>query len=163
MTNIELKAKLEKTLNKLKETYKTINYGGCGYLAKELGDILKTKGCEVKYVLLLRSEDHIAPANKRIKQNRIDGLNMLDWAHVMLNVEDKLIDVDGLCEAEYDKSKKVFIKKNTYTKYYGVELPEQTLSEWLMPEYDSHWNYAFDRKIVPKMRKVLQKNLLVSK
>jgi hypothetical protein len=161
MNKIEqIQDKLETTLKKLKRTYNTINCGGCGYFAKELGDILKNKGYEVKYVLLMRMESHIEPTNKAIKQNKIDKVNELSWCHVMLNVEDKLIDVDGLVRSEYDEAKKVYIKNNVYSKYYGVTLPEKTLSKWLMPKYDSHWNYMFDRSIVPKIRKELQKSLV---
>lgn len=153
MNNIEHKKKLEKTLTKLNKTYNTINCGGCGYFAKELGSVLKTKGYEVKYVLLLSDEDEVEYANKCIKKNEINILNGLSWAHVMVNVEDKLIDVEGLFDANFDKKNNVYKKD----RYIGITLPESLLHTWLTPKYDKNWNPYFDRGIVPKIKKELQK------
>ena len=158
--NILQKFRLQKTLKKLNTIYNTINYGGCGYFAKELGNVLKTKGYEVKYVLLLSNEDEVDYANKCINKNKINILNGLSWAHVMVNVEDKLIDVEGLFDVKYDEKKKVYLRTKGYSKYYGITLPETLLHTWLTPQYDKNWNPTFDRKIVPKMRKELQKSLV---
>lgn len=154
--NILQKIRLKKTLKKLNTTYNTINSGGCGYFAKELGDVLKTKGYKIKYVLLLSNEDDVDYANKSIKNNQIKILNGLSWAHVMVNIEDKLIDVEGVCEANYDKKNEIYTKD----RYVGITLPETLLHTWLTPKYDSNWNPRFDRDIVPKIRKELQKSLV---
>jgi hypothetical protein len=154
--NILQKIKLEKTLRRINSTYKYINCGGCGHFAKELGTTLKTKGYEVKYILLLSDEGDVDYANKSIKDNKLDILNNLSWGHVMVNVEDKLIDIEGLCEAKYDKKNKVYKKD----RYIGITLPENVLFTWLTPKYDHNWNRAFNRDYIPKIRKELQKSLV---
>jgi len=150
MKNPIHKEKLEKALTKLNNTYATINCGGCGHFAKELGEVLKTKGYKVKYVLLLLNKSEVEYANKCIKKNEIDILNELSWAHVMVKTNGKLIDSEGI------HNNLLVYKK----RCYAVTLPELFLSTWLTPQYDHNWNSTFDRGIVPKIKKVLQKSLV---
>ncbi len=146
--------KLKKTLEKLNKAYSLINHGGCGYFAKEFGSILKAKGIQHKYYLLVSSLSNVKEAIKRIEAKDIDRLNMyVHWTHVMVNVDDKLIDAEDVVDISLEDGYK---RKG---RHYLVELPEDLLHEWLTPEYDSHWNYTFDRKKVPVIREVLNKNL----
>jgi len=148
------KTKLDKTMKKLDKLYNTINCGGCGIFASELGNVLKQKGLNVKYLLVLKYKPHVEIAQRYARENKILDLNNLHWGHVMVLVDKKLVDSEGVFNKLNERFK-------SGRKYYGVELPEVTLNEWLTPKYESNWNRTFDRgKLVPKIKKELIKNLV---
>lgn len=152
MKSVDIKNKLSEILIKLDQTYTTLNCGGCGAFAKVLGDVLKKKGHKVKYLLVLAYKPHVEIANQYTNKNKIPELNRLNWTHIMTIVDGKLVDSEG-----------VFNKLNDRYKSggrYGVKLPEKTLNDWLSPEYKSNWNPIFDRKLIPKIKKELDKSLV---
>lgn len=151
----KFKVKLENTMNKLNKAYRTINHGGCGVFAKELGEVLKTKGYKVKYLLVFWNYTALSMYVSTNKPNSVRELNRLNWGHIMVLVDGKLIDTDGV----FNKLNEKFpIIRNG--RKYAVSLDESVLNEWLGDDYRYNWNDTFDReRLEPLIKKDLIKHL----
>lgn len=147
----DFKTKLDKVMKKIDKTYVTLNYGGCGAFAKELGDIIKKKGFEVKYLLVISRKDEIKESIRNNNSGKISGFRGTSWCHIMLIVNGKLVDSEGVFNR---------LNERFGGKKYGIKLSENVLETWLGEDYYRDWNPTFNReKFIPQIKKNLEKYL----
>lgn len=127
-----------------------INWGGCGFYANELGSLLKAKNIKFKYVVLFGYIEAKHNTNKLVKSNLVEDFSRLDWYHVMIKVNGKFIDADGIHDAPVFNGR--IMKTRTLTdRFFSAFVGMNRL-----------WNSHFDRGEIPVMKKILRKNLVIN-
>lgn len=156
--NVQLSIKLRL----IKQKFPDADYGGCGKIALVLGDMFKRLGYKVSYVLLAIDDfDKFEPIlnNKLLPvYKQRDYLQNLEWRHVMVKVDGKLIDLSGSYNSieEYVMSD----ESNEGMEIVG-ELSEKLLKHWVSCRW--YWNHEFDWnkvKLIKKELKNIEKDLV---
>ncbi len=128
------------TLNEINNYCNTINHGGCGIFAKMLGELLEDRGYVVKYYVVLASDTFIDLL--RI-DNTCDNVLQTNFYHVVINVDNKIIDSNGVVDI------------NDYNEHH-IEIEKVTLKELLKK---ANWRKTYDPAHTPKIEEILYKNL----
>lgn len=141
-----------------------VNSGGCGFYAYELIKRLQENNIDAKIVVYCDSDDFYYDDNANIqlkeeylKTNKIAVSYMHNWCryvdvggfgHVKVEVNNKVYDSDG----------GVLVKRSSRWNWFrrmDGYLSVETLRKILRPK--SNWNSRFNRKHVPKIRKIMDK------
>lgn len=126
-----------------------VNWGGCGFYARELGSLLKAKNIKFKYVVLFNNITPKSNTNKLVKSNNVEEFNNLSWYHVMIKLDGKFIDAEGI--------------HNT-SLFNGKKMKTRTITDSFFNTFvsiDKFWNWNFDRDNIKKIKSVLKKNLVI--
>ncbi len=108
-----------------------INRGGCGFFAQYLYMTLYNIGLQPDITIVGRGEENI----KNVIQNNGSPNDITHWAHILIHVEGKYIDSDGvLINPTPDK-----VQYPDIVKGLTIEL----LREW--NKNFRYWNPTFDR------------------
>ena len=127
-----------------------VNWGGCGFYANELGNLLKAKNIKFKYVVLFGYIEAKHNTNKLVKSNLVEDFSRLDWYHVMIKINNKFIDAEGIHDAPV---------------FNGRKMKTRTLTDRFFSTFvgmDRLWNWHFDRGNIPVMKKILKENLVIN-
>jgi len=120
---------LAQMLSKEFKSYKTLNYGGCGFFALELMERLRKLGISCHAV----THDTIDGDNNRSVDQQIKSVRWRSssWSHVGLKIGDVIVDSMGIWQGEMP------------IRIYGKTL------KWTVSQLD-RWNSRFNRKYYNK-------------
>lgn len=149
------KIKLVSVLQEVNDKYYGINAGGCGAFAKILSDILEPKGFNIQYVLVSRSKDTISNINKNVSNINDDAIKEIideTWEHVMLLIDDQLIDSTGIYKS--------LLERATYENYLvSTPIPKECFEILTSEKYASMWTKRFNRDLIPYIAKEMHQLL----
>ena len=173
---IELKRRLRRLSRALNTQTCDINWGGCGVMAGIVGGILELWGIPVEVVTHATGCSGVSPAEARHglywgEEAENDGRwdsaawdgEGLSRAHLavrfMLGADTYTWDSDGLI-----KSDKYFGRCEDGSTSYCADYPfgdGMTVAECVhISSTPDGWNYMFDRRQIPRMRKLAYQHLL---
>jgi len=120
---------LAQMLSKEFKSYKTLNYGGCGFFALELMERLRKLGISCHAVTNTETDGK----NNQMPKLQLHSVKNRDgsWGHVGLKIGDVILDSDGIV----DYSMPVTIYVNTL--------------KWAVGQLD-RWNSKFNRRYYAK-------------
>ena len=149
-----LTQKLQDILN----AYPTINKGGCGLFAKELGMILQDKGYKVEVIILFAYRHCREDGNNFISNNQLTKLyeSYYSWTHVMLLVNGKYyIDSSGV----YKDFKGWLDANRVIHRHRSRPFDLGFLNEFISDDYADKWASQFDRGLMGEIKNKLKKSL----
>ena len=126
-----------------------VNYGGCGSFALALGKELKAKGIKFHYVVLFHqlSNETYHEVRNYVKTNNIrDFAQYTWWTHVMIRVDNKYIDAEGI------KYEPRLMHYRNPTKV----ITEEFLTDMVKAPI---WNPSYERINTVKVKSIIKKVL----
>lgn len=160
-----MNTKIEEMLAEIGERVESldsdVNSGGCGIYAYELLKRLSKNGIDGKIVVYHSTWDtptdwNITNVENNLRKRRIGISNMFNWydnfnvtgfAHIKVEVDNKVFDSEESVDIEESNI------WNTFYKRMEGYLSLDALAK--INRMRSNWNPTFDRKFVPKIRKIM--------
>lgn len=137
-----IQSRLQSALEVVNETFPTINRGGCGVFAVMIHDTLAEMGIPSEFHMICAWKSDV---DKLEGKTDIEGLMSIAWEHVVVSVDNYLIDSSGIYTG-WDE----FAKE---TKWGRGLLSKPLVKEMvgLHVEETRYWNPTFDRDLVPQI------------
>lgn len=160
-----MNTKIEEMLAEIGERVESldsdVNSGGCGIYAYELLKRLSKNGIDGKIVVYHNTWDtptdwNITNVENNLRKRRIGISNMINWfenfnvsgfAHIKVEIDNKVVDSVEIVDIEESNI------WNTYYKRMEGYLSLDALAK--INRIRSNWNPKFNRKFVPKIRKIM--------
>jgi len=154
------KMRVSETMEFIKKRYPSINSGGCGIFANDLGVILSNEGYKVEYVFVCRDSVWKEKIDIMIDNKNIDTLmsGSVDWLHILTVVNGYVIDSEGMKTYNQYHRSGIYNTNIRFSKPFGKDILDALNS----PTYAHNWNKTFDIDLVKPIQKDLQTNLVLS-
>jgi uncharacterized protein YdeI (YjbR/CyaY-like superfamily) len=148
----DFKTKYEELSFELNKKVRAINCGGCGCYAISLSDTLKELGYQHKFVVVFHRKESLINGKKFLQEENMTDFLHCGWTHIMLKVNGKLIDSEGIFNNLSDRYQES-------RKYHSI-VDERYVKE--LVDNEDVWNPMFDRKHVKKIETIMKKHLVNS-
>jgi len=135
-----------------------INAGGCGIFARLMARALKSKGCDISFVLTFGNwNKHEADiSNSGIHSNDFDLFMGTSWRHILLKANDFFIDSSGV----YKSDTEYFTAETSCNDVrFSDEFQLSTLDHMLSKQNRWRWNNSFNRAYASPISKLITKHL----